>query len=525
MARIPSDSDKRLLIIGLDGADYFIFNSFLSKGLMPHLDHIVSRGCYGQLISTIPPATPVAWRSLASGVDPGKHGVFGFTSMDREYGTLETTMLRKDPNAKLWHILGELGWRVGVLNFPYYFPPDQVEPFFVSGFGSPESSDYTYPATLRKDLGKDYRVQYSIRPDLDPIGFLEEVRSITHQRVNATLRLMHTYDLNAIWVTFMTLDWIQHHFWEQHEILEEFHALVDEAIGRLLGESGWDDAAVLIVSDHGFKRVKQEIWLNVFLRNQGYLHLRQGTTAVRSKAFQLALTASRMLRRFGINLREIISEQHISQMINIRPDFVAQIDWSKTLAYSMGYLGDVWLNVGDPEKRHRLRGTLKADLLGLKNPETGKPVIEKVVYREELYAGPHAEEAPDLVAIPSEDESGYAFNCWVLEESNWIGKCRKQADHAPSGIFVHSAEGVCKGCSVSELNIIDVVPTLLYSLNLPIPVEIDGEIAYRAFTEEKTARSTPQYRDYISCSVQQGHLTIAEEAEVIERLRGLGYVE
>lgn len=518
-------ANNRLLIIGLDGADYQLTRSLLSEGSMPNLERLISRGCFGKLVSTIPPATPVAWRSLASGVNPGKHGVFGFMHMDREHRRLETTMLHKDRNLKLWHILDEMGWRVGVLNFPYYFPPDEVGSFFVSGFGAPEDGGFCYPEALKEELGNEYRVQYRTRADLDPEGFKAEIRDIVHQRLEAALGLMRNHSLDAVWVTFMALDWVQHHFWEDRAVIREFHQLIDEVVGHLLDEPGWQDARILIVSDHGFDAVGSEIRLNVALRDWGYLRLRKGVAAARSRVFQLALTFNRAMRKLGIDLRGLVPEEQISQAMEIRPSFVSRVDWSRTTAYSMGYLGDIWLEEVDPENNDRLAETLRRRLLDLRDPKTGDPVIEEVISGQELYNGPCAEKAPDLVALPSENGPRYVFNCWELEDAHWLGECLKTADHAPSGIFVFTGDGFQASSDVGELRIVDVLPTLLYALNLPIPTDVDGQIELRVFDSKKLADSKPQYLDYSLVPEGQGELTAREEAEMLGRLKGLGYVE
>src|SRR3989442_15371693 len=67
-----------LLVIGLDGATLDLVGPWAAAGRLPVLRGLLARGAYGRLRSTIPAATFPAWTSLATGVNPGRHGVLDF---------------------------------------------------------------------------------------------------------------------------------------------------------------------------------------------------------------------------------------------------------------------------------------------------------------------------------------------------------------------------------------------------------------------------------------------------------------
>ena len=70
----------RCLCLGLDGADHRLVASLIDQGRLPTLAGIARRGAFGPLRSTLPAFTPTAWSSLVTGLNPGRHGVFGFSS-------------------------------------------------------------------------------------------------------------------------------------------------------------------------------------------------------------------------------------------------------------------------------------------------------------------------------------------------------------------------------------------------------------------------------------------------------------
>ena len=74
---------KPLIIIGLDGVPWTALDKTIEKGTMPNLAKVKKEGSHGVMKSTIPYITPVAWSSVQTGMNPGKHGVYGFTTMSQ----------------------------------------------------------------------------------------------------------------------------------------------------------------------------------------------------------------------------------------------------------------------------------------------------------------------------------------------------------------------------------------------------------------------------------------------------------
>ena len=103
----------------------------MEKGLLPHFKQLIEEGAWGSLQSTVPPLSPPAWATFATGKNPGKHGIFGFTEpVEKEYSIrfVNARSRRADP---FWKILSDRGKRVGVINVPMTYPPDKVNGFFI----------------------------------------------------------------------------------------------------------------------------------------------------------------------------------------------------------------------------------------------------------------------------------------------------------------------------------------------------------------------------------------------------------
>ena len=86
---------RRVFVLGLDGGSWNLLDRLMAAGAMPHLKQACESGVKAVLESTVPPVTPVAWTSLMTGVNPGKHGIFSFTRPrdDNAYASLPQNRL------------------------------------------------------------------------------------------------------------------------------------------------------------------------------------------------------------------------------------------------------------------------------------------------------------------------------------------------------------------------------------------------------------------------------------------------
>lgn len=171
----------RLVILGFDGVEPSLFESWASEGKLPHMQSLAEVGDYTHLGSTNPPNSPVAWSTFATGMNPGEHNVFDLIKRDpRTYLPNLATGRTEDPEfdaqgrlvkaprgvtyrdgQPFWVRVGKSGVRSVVLNLPYAFPPDPIEKGrMLSSLGTPDlrgtNSTFFYLATdlPRREDGK-----------------------------------------------------------------------------------------------------------------------------------------------------------------------------------------------------------------------------------------------------------------------------------------------------------------------------------------------------------------------------------
>jgi len=314
-----------------------------------------------------------------TGLNPAGHGIFGF--IDRTPNPFKLFI----PNAgnlraeTLWEKLGRMGKRVIVMNVPVTYPPKPVNGILIGGFLGTDVRRIGYPPEINDKLAEmGYRIDVDAsKGHTDKEAFLADLNEVLERRFEAAERLMEEERWDFFQLHVMETDRINHFLWEDYERSDpkfapefmRFYRRIDDFLGRLWKRFGKDGSVRFVVlSDHGFRTVKKEVYLNRWLEENGYLEF-EGERKLEnisgsSKAYSL------IPGRIFINLKG--REER----------------------------GSV-----DPSDYEGLREELARRLVEeLRDPEDGSRIIARVYRREEIYSGPYLEEAADLIAFP---EDGY----------------------------------------------------------------------------------------------------------------------
>jgi len=566
------DKPHKILVIGLDGATFDLMLPWIDEGLLPHLGGLMEGGSWSRLESTTPPITPCAWSSFMTGMNPGKHGLFDFVEpIEGEHGFQFTNASsRRAPS--LWKLLSEQDRKVGVVNVPMTYPPEPVNGYLLSGLDTPhEQSSYSYPAELRAELrakGIPYRVDLrhlgDMRTDKLRDRRLADMHEMETIRTKAVKHLRETMPADFNMVVYIASDQVQHHFWhymdESHDkydaagakkygnAIRDTYIHLDSLIGELL-EDVDDDTVVMIMSDHGFGPVKNtRLRLNQLLAEEGMLSFAaESKTGKRFRAvagtFEKALKAT-LTPGMKAKLANLFPKLRVS----VESADSAQVDWSRTTAcanevYRMSPA--VWLN----RKDRTTDGTLKSDeeinsaldhaerVLGeLEDPTTGERVISQVLQTRNIYHGPFTSHAPDLLVSWWLDgflleKSSADTSSPIVEhcEKSVIGGVEFAGGHKLDGVFMMCGGPTRVGNAFEGANIVDVAPTILYLMGLPIPQDMDGKVLVDAIDPDYVSRHMPEYGENVlnggDQEPPQKTMSADDEKLVAERLQALGYLD
>jgi len=554
----------KLLIIGLDGATFDLIKPWAAEGKLPTLARLMHDGVIGDLESTLPPVTSPAWPTFMTGKNPGKHGVFDF--IRPRAGSFDMVNASQIRGKLLWEILSDAGFSVGVLNVPITYPPRPVNGYMVPGLLSPDQGKTVYPPDVLKpyeaELGK-YRltpnVQY--KPGNED-EFIADLHDLIDTQLRYALRLMQDHPTDVLMLHFLATDNGSHALWR---FMDRTHPRYDPALAEKYGDAllkvyqHLDDAlaqiksatpalhpqhgasvsdqqsAIIVMSDHGFGPLHRTINLNILFIEQGLMHLKpRFLTQLRWWAFRHGLTPAsvyKVLAKLGLqNITARVSRKARNEMVGKFLSF-EDVDWSRTIAYSMGHVGQIYINlqgrephgIVSPADYTAARQKVIDALMTIADPTTGKSLVDRIIPREEAANGPYADQGADLHLILD----GYktiAFPLFATEGRVLTSQIRGDSGcHRLHGIFIGQGEAFAKGHSISKARIIDLAPTILHILNVPVPEDMDGRVLIDALAPELRSRST-QIGAAAYSTQTQVDFSEAEQAEVEDRLRALGYL-
>jgi len=246
------------------------------------------------------------------------------------------------------------------------------------------------------------------------------------------------------------------------------------------------------------------------------------------------------LMRFGLGKfkREVVRGQGQSLLKTLFLSF-DDVDWQRTVAYSLGNVGQIRLNVrgrepqgivSPGEQYETVRDEIIRGLSKLRDPDTGELVVQAIYRREEIYHGRHTDLAADIVFIPTRMEY-FGFGEYEFGSNEIIESMKRgiSGTHRPNGMFLLWGPPVLPDTWVKGANLVDLAPTILHLMDQPVLSDMDGRVLTDTLKPEFTTlkpRVEPNENGKSSPSDKSsdGDLT-ADEAETIsKRLRDLGYV-
>lgn len=552
MNRAVSNTDLKTLVIGLDGGNLQVFKRLADQGHMPFFASILKQGTSGELRSVVPPLTAPAWSTFMTGKNPGKHGVFDFFNYENSASpvhVVNSTSLKADT---IWSMLSRADKRVGVVNVPMTYPPQPVNGTMIADLLTPGiEQTFTYPPTLydelRSELG-EYVLAVSWRgKKIKP--FLRELRHCTRQRGKYVCYLMDRNPWDLFTVVFSETDWLQHVLWsyldptdhrnndsEVEKLIFDYFRLLDEILCKIHTTAG-RETHLFFVSDHGFGPAYKWLYINTWLNQQGWLTYHRRQLFIHNAKYQIYHNLRRQTWAvwFVHWLRRNMPIKKTQSRVGYNPSILSSIDWSGTKAFCVLW-GEQGIRINLKGREHNgsvspgreyeeLRDAIIAKLQDLRDSETGAKIVERVWKREELYTGPYVERAADIV-----------FHCGgkyiidsapakrLMEEASWF---RGTGHHRLEGLFVAHGPDIKAGGSLNHAQLQDIAPTVLFSLGQPIPADIDGRILSEIYEPRWLSQHQPQIikPDEMDKIDQMGDYSEKEEREVLERLRGLGYID
>jgi predicted AlkP superfamily phosphohydrolase/phosphomutase len=423
---------KRVVIIGIDGVPFGLIKDLSNRGVMPNFKALRKEGQFVQMESTIPEVSSVSWSSMITGVNPGKHGIFGFSDL------IPGTYTMSFPNFK--NLKYPPFWRQWpkkkhvVINVPSTYPPTDINGFIVSGFVSLDLEKAVRPPDYVQELQKlGYKIDVDASKAHKSIPlFFKDLFSTHEKRVDLYRYMWEKIDWDVFMLVFTGSDRLEHFLWnayadphsKYHEDFLKYFTLVDEAIGEINNKLNEDDSLIML-SDHGMEGITTNVNINRVLRENDLLSI--GDTPK---------------KRYN-NLKAE------TQAFALEP---ARIHLNRKKKYPRG-------SVGKNQETQILDKLIDIFYdLEYKNQK----VIRRVCKRNEIFSGLYSNHAPDLVLLP---HSGYCLRGGLTKNSIFDLDMTISGMHTQQDAFLFIKSNINQ-FEIPEYPRIDQIINLIKQINL-----------------------------------------------------------
>lgn len=485
--------------MGLDGLSIKLLKKYYN------FTNLNNKLTFGSLKSIIPPVTIPAWTCLGTGLRPENLGLVDFFNINKKYKRISLDIAKNFGNIHFFFLLND---QVTLNRFPgtvkrFGKMSEQIE--IVEERGKPAWKE----SLPWKKLGTD---KENFRKNTD------KIKKILSHKSGLIFYFLHLPDGGI--------------HWGSEEDMKEIYQMVGEFLEEMIERCEREGRNLIVVSDHGARKVNRRFNINTWLKEEGYLSL--------NKRREWSLKLIDWLSERNLNLVRTISSltDKITGFFGLGDStgqgmILDDIDWENTQVFGVctavtNYI-PLYINLEgkyeegcvSEEEYEDLRNRLKEELLKVKNPETGEKVIEEVWFKEEVYDGEKMDAMPDLVV---KSKGNYLIGHRPFP--NVFSK-RDRYIHDLYGTFMAYGPDFKEGYEVEGAEIVDVAPTILHLMNEKIPKDMEGRVLKEIFREG----SDPAERDVKYCEpiqseeIEESELDEDEQRKIKERLKGLGYME
>lgn len=566
-------------MIGLDGASFNHFDPLLKSGQLPGFSKYFEKGVRSDCLSVIPPLTPPAWSTMMTGVNPGKHGIYDFIQPG-ENGVFKMVTGSWRKRLSFIKRAGNAGIRTLSLLVPYTFPADpETNGIEISGLGTPSAgSDFIRPHDLRDKFLKEFPHLSEIDPTHG--RSLDNLHAHLENHTKETVRLIRESmgmfpDAGLVFAVFQATDFIPHfysrYFDKNHpdydpdekvpagyrNALSNIYMAIDPLVEEMMAEVENGGGHLILVSDHGSEPLIGTIGKDRFITDRleslGFLkrgkEMGKAAQSVAAGAGSVANRLVYILKKYtphGVRnaFNQVLGskKEAISEKLSAIP-FMENIKFEETKAFCApgGYGVGIYINrkslfshgiVDDGAEYFKIRDEIKKGFECLEI-ESGVPLFNGVMYREDALWGESIETAPDLFLLWREDpalkKNGYKLSDGSSldppgtksgTELIWCGT------HRMEGLVGFFGDGVNPGANLQPIpSLTDIYPTIQMLAELKIPSDIDGKPITGAFTDDFLKSCPPEYGPPEGGGGgSQSGLDDSENEKMQDLLKGLGYL-
>ena len=502
-----SKPHSNIYVFALDSAEPNIVESLITEDKLPNLKSLRDRGTMAKLKSAANGFSDAPWLSFNTGVNPGKHGCYNFLEFQRDTREIHRVGANACPTPFFWSLLAGQGKKIGLFDVPKTVPVGKLEGIQISGWGEeyPLVKSSSLPANTLGEINRRFGKYRHPREILNPRfvsqqmkRYLQLLRAV-EQKMNA---IKFVLEQEEQWDLFMTsfgeahyANHLFYHLYERNhwaynselassldDAIPKIYSELDAAVGKLI-ERIPAESTVIVLSVHGVStNYSANHLLPEVLNKLGYQEKPKAVgTEEKKKVWR---------DHIPMPIRDMINDWLVPQRIHDKmhsQQFIDSIDWNKSKAFALPlghFQGFVSVNLAGrdsfgnvaPENYNQVCQQIIDDLMGLINPDSGKPAIKEIFPIAQLVTGERIDRLPDLVIRWAEDVTITRLHHpkFGSVSSDFYGLRKTQ--HTGNGFIIAGGGCIKQGAKLSDVRETDLAPTILHLMGQKIPEYMDGNV-------------------------------------------------
>jgi predicted AlkP superfamily phosphohydrolase/phosphomutase len=422
MALFKKKKGIRVCVIGLDGVPYSLLLELARKGVMPSMARLIDSGYLHKLKASLPEISAVSWTDFMTGANSGTHGIFGFTDFKTDSYEIRFPNFLDVKKETFWDILGEQDKRCIIINQPSTYPARKINGILISGFVAIELAKAVFPLSHKAALEHmGYQIDIDTLKARENPGFLWQELHKTLAGREKALNCFWEEDWDYFEFVLTGTDRLHHFLWNAcedeknlyHQDFLGYYCQIDRVINKISSSfrkmTGGEEG-LYVLSDHGFCKIEQEVYLNAWLEREGYLQFNtsapKGLEEISPGSVAFVLDPNRIY----LNLKK---------------------------RFPKGTVAD--------SDRKSLKEEISQRLENLEYE--GKKVVRKVFDAKDVYSGPYVSEGPDLIVL---SEPGFDLKGSV-KKKEIFGRTNLQGMHTWEDAFFWANRQCGEDLAISDL--------------------------------------------------------------------------
>ena len=506
----------RVLVVALDAAEATLLERWSAEGRLPNLARLARASAVSQLDNRMDTLPGAIWPELNSGISVGRIGHF-FTQDQLHTGEARWRPVAPEeahPERFYWSEASRAGRRVAVVDMPHAAPAPDLNGIQLLDWGSHDRSRsfgfLADPPELLEELETTEEAHPVWDSDAYPArrGGRERLLAELHlgldRRIPLLRKLLERERWDLFTCAFGECHSVGHQFWHfgdaghpmhdpaapqpLREGLAGIYEHVDAALGALVDAAG-PDASVVLVASHGMgpliggPHLLPEVLVRLGMSSDRGAAAGSVLRRVQERAKErVAVRWVRLLQRVaGISWVRRLQEG-VGGMV-----FPLQSPTTRACAIPNNRIGAIRLNVKGREPHgciergpelEALVAELREELLALEHLETGERIVADVVRVEDVFGPDHHPDLPDLFVRFRRDlgrlDGCRSVRVGVLRASAYHARSPRAGDHSAESRLWIRAPGVEAGAELPRGDVLDLAPTVLKLLGVPVPDDLDG---------------------------------------------------